>query len=630
MPMHDRRSFWRDERGNFAMMFGLMIVPIFVLFGMGIDYYKSLSYRARLDAAADAAAIATINTAQAYLLANPGATLATVKSVAEPQGLRVYNANAGSAQSASNDYKPDAGATATVILDSIANQTLKAHVTYSGQVATNFGKVIGRNTMLVGDTAKSQLTMSTFLDFYVLVDSSGSMGLPTDDLGQQALSWINQNLMDPTNQPNGLGHPYHDGDSWIGYQNGCSFACHGSSIDAAGVAGAMPSICNPAGGINKVNNIAAPLETYALPQDGSTLYPYQFVLPGSGGIVSTLGFPNGPVFEQSSKGFCGDIGYMLTRNPSIMPSALYTNSGSGAPRFLQLYPQYANSIPLRADAVGGALQNLLATALATETNVTHIANEFRIGIYPFVNDLVEAAPLSYGLNAASTNYKIAGNMATYLDQGINKIATHTGYNFQDAINGVASGNGGNDMGAGGTHFENLWYDLGGTTTGYTSTSSSPGPSANTYGQAKGAISGATILKGSSTGASALTPKGIIFLVTDGAENLQTFVASSGGFNGSTPTKMSQNAAYSSLCDGAKNAGYTMSVLYIPYVPINPVNAAFASNEDGKVNANVPSFPTDLSNCASPGYFYTASSAAAINAAMQAMFNQATQAARLTQ
>jgi hypothetical protein len=86
---------------------------------------------------------------------------------------------------------------------------------------------------------------------------------------------------------------------------------------------------------------------------------------------------------------------------------------------------------------------------------------------------------------------------------------------------------------------------------------------------------------------------------------------------------------STFCDNAKAAGYTVSVLYIPYVPISPPNHAFAGDEDGKVNAIIPSIPSTLQSCASQGFFFTANTNTDIANAMQAMFAQALAAARLT-
>ena len=64
----------------------------------------------------------------------------------------------------------------------------------------------------------------------------------------------------------------------------------------------------------------------------------------------------------------------------------------------------------------------------------------------------------------------------------------------------------------------------------------------------------------------------------------------------------------------KNRGIKISVLYIPYVPINPVNTSFASDEDDYANNNIPNIPASLQGCASPSdssgsYFYNANTPA---------------------
>ena len=234
---------------------------------------------------------------------------------------------------------------------------------------------------------------------------------------------------------------------------------------------------------------------------------------------------------------------------------------------------------LRVDSVGTAVQTLLQTATQTET----LTNQYRIGIYPFIVHAIQAAPLSANFTTANT---VAGNFANYLDQGTT--------------------NGG--MGSGGTHFENLWGDM------------------QPYLQTVG------------TGASASSPQPFIFLVTDGADNNQVYTPSSGSWTGSQPQLPSQT-----FCTNAKNAGYTVAVLYIPYVAIANPNKNFANDEDDKVNAIVTSIPAVLGNsepsiqgCASPGFFFTANpaadsatAAAAINDAVQAMFVMALQQARLT-
>jgi hypothetical protein len=78
----------------------------------------------------------------------------------------------------------------------------------------------------------------------------------------------------------------------------------------------------------------------------------------------------------------------------------------------------------------------------------------------------------------------------------------------------------------------------------------------------------------------------------------------------------------------KNRGIIISVLYIPYQPIqNPTT--FANSEDFDANANIPYIPPVLQNCTSPSFFFTANAPADITSALNAMFNQALKTARIT-
>jgi hypothetical protein len=89
----------------------------------------------------------------------------------------------------------------------------------------------------------------------------------------------------------------------------------------------------------------------------------------------------------------------------------------------------------------------------------------------------------------------------------------------------------------------------------------------------------------------------------------------------------------------KARGITIAVLYIPYQPIQDPSTIF-NDEDGYANTNVGwingsqsgtnYIPPALQSCASPNFFYTASSPAAITADLQAMFQQSLSTAHIAQ
>lgn len=440
------KRLYSDTTATTAVIFALCAIPAIGVVGIGIDYFTALANKARLDTAADAAAIAAIVTAQNYISANaskqsdPTLTSNAI-TAGQAQATKVFYANAGLAST-----HVSAVATSTMQRSS---QTLTATVTYMGAQPTAFGKLFHVPSFALGGKAASSLTMGMYLDFYLALDMSGSMGLPTSTDGQKQLMAINP-------------------DDRSDYPNGCQFACH----------------------------------------------------------------------------FPGNQGYQTARK---------------------------NNITLRVDSVGNAVQNLIQTATSTQT----LQNQYRIGIYPFIVNVYQAAALSANFTQAA---QVAGTLGdTYLDNG-----TSTSI-------GAA-------LGSGGTHFGNMVQQLG------SYLPNSPGD-----------------------GTSASSPKPFVFLVTDGVDNEQTYTASGGWNGGSSP----QQPNITSYCQYAQQKGIMISILYIPYQPIYNPDTSFAGNEDGKVNAVIPSVASNLQNCASPGFFFTANSDSDINAAMQAMFAQAQRAARLT-
>lgn len=222
-------------------------------------------------------------------------------------------------------------------------------------------------------------------------------------------------------------------------------------------------------------------------------------------------------------------------------------------------------IQLRLDAVAYATQQLIATAKNTKT----LTNQFGIGLYPFIRWMQAYQPLTTDLDTVTT---AAAGLTALIDNG----------------NGAAGG-----LGSGGTHFENALTSINSAiaTVGNGSTSTSPMP--------------------------------FVFLVTDGAQDNQ-IQQNNGSWSGSNHA----TTLNTSNCTAIKNRGITLAVLYVPYVPI-PNPTTIWGDEDGYANANIPYIPASLQSCASPGFYFTASSPADITNAMQVMFNMAVKSSHLT-
>ena len=151
-----------------------------------------------------------------------------------------------------------------------------------------------------------------------------------------------------------------------------------------------------------------------------------------------------------------------------------------------------------------------------------------------------------------------------------------------------------------------------------------------------------------TGASSSNALPYVFIVTDGSQDYQT---QSGGSWGSqnwssstnvphqnsatvlptySPNDQTGSANTTDYCRTMKNRGIIVAILYIPYETIQNANSGFANNEDGYANNNIANIPGALQSCASPNFFYTASTPADIQSALLAMFEQAVNTAHITQ
>ena len=57
------RALRDDQRGNVLMIFGFSLIPMVFATGMGIDYARAMTAQTKLNAAADAAALAAVSQA---------------------------------------------------------------------------------------------------------------------------------------------------------------------------------------------------------------------------------------------------------------------------------------------------------------------------------------------------------------------------------------------------------------------------------------------------------------------------------------------------------------------------------------------------------------------------------------
>ena len=197
--LHKLKSVMFDRRGNVAVITGLCALPLFGLMGLAMDYALATATKAKMDVAADAAVTAALTTAQNEISANSGAS-GTALTDGAVRGKAAFLANMGGLSLAGSP-------TISVQTVTRVGQTLTETVTYSLSQTNSFGQLFNTPTTQIVGKSTASATIGSYLDFYLLLDVSGSMGIPSTTAGQTQLASINH-------------------DDQASYPSGCNFACH--------------------------------------------------------------------------------------------------------------------------------------------------------------------------------------------------------------------------------------------------------------------------------------------------------------------------------------------------------------------------------------------------------------------
>jgi Flp pilus assembly protein TadG len=531
------RRFCSDRRGNIAVIFAIACVPLISAFGCAVVYSLATRMKAKLQSAADAAGVASISeNSPGYLAAAAMSGNGSV-AAAVTDANKVFDGNVSTTSGYTNLSR-----TSTVTKTGIK---LTSNVTFSADVPVTFMKILGYQKITVTGSSSSSASFTPYLDFYLTLDVSGSMGLPSTPAEAVRMQNINP-------------------DNYVQYPTGCTLACHFAPRNSA---------CTDNGTQRyKTNNYCMGYVYSRLSQTALAALINQASTPNV--PKQKPGLPTAMLLNLNTAVTPGSPNSLLTGNPSSLPYSLPAatscpTDGTDA------------CIQLRLDAVGYAVNQLLATA----NNKEIVSNQFRIGLYPFIRYLnSNYFPLTSTITGSAIS-NAAANLASLLD-------TNTDPN----------------LGSGGTHIDTALNSIN------------------------------TLITSVGSGSSSTNTLPYVFLVTDGAQDPQVndLAGNWSGSNHATVIASPGSAVNpgTSPCAALRARGIIVSVLYIPYQPINPVNTSFANDEDDYANWNIPNIPASLQGCASPpdaggSYFYTANSPAEINASLQAMFNHSLKIAHIT-
>jgi Flp pilus assembly protein TadG len=191
----------RDESGNVAIITAIMLPVLIAVAGFSMDYSYAAYVKKKLDKAAEAAVIGAVSQSAA----TSGGGYSN-KSWLQSYGTDIFSGNV-SQLSVGNVSK-----NLTVVSNSSNGVT--ANISYSGSVPTLFSGIIGINSIPVSGTATATASPITYINYYIVVDISQSMGI-----GSTATDM--QNLYNRVVS-------YNNGS---GGETGCVFGCH---VKAAG------------------------------------------------------------------------------------------------------------------------------------------------------------------------------------------------------------------------------------------------------------------------------------------------------------------------------------------------------------------------------------------------------------
>ncbi|WP_230481079.1 pilus assembly protein TadG-related protein [Sphingomonas sp. Leaf21] len=168
-PLRAILSLLRQRRGNVMMMFALALPVLTFAIGMGVDYARAMKAQTKLNAVADAAALAAVSK---MAMQAPDA-LATV-----------YAQQFFMLQSAGLTGSGDVTLTGLSIQSPTdANGRRTATVSYVAKSNNAFARILGMNTLTISGRSATTNAIAPDIDFYMLLDVSGSMALPTTSAG---------------------------------------------------------------------------------------------------------------------------------------------------------------------------------------------------------------------------------------------------------------------------------------------------------------------------------------------------------------------------------------------------------------------------------------------------------------
>lgn len=180
-------TFGRDRAATTAVVFAMVLLPLFLAIGIAVDYGNTVRGRDALLSAVDASALFAANALSEGKL-DEAAVVEKTRSMA----IGIFKQNILFAGDPTIDVRI-----------SPTEVTVEARDTFT----TYFLALLGRHSVNVAVSSSANIQTTEHLDFHFLVDSSDSMGLAADGDSRAKLRSVTANAP-------------------ISFRRNCEFACH--------------------------------------------------------------------------------------------------------------------------------------------------------------------------------------------------------------------------------------------------------------------------------------------------------------------------------------------------------------------------------------------------------------------
>ena len=163
------KRFRNSKTGNIAVIFAIALVPVLSFLGSAIDYSRATKVRSKLQSAIDAASVGSVSKTSPAFIAAGSMTVDGPIPAGATDAVAIFNGNMSGVSGFTLN------SVSAVVTKSAG--TVTSTLQFSANVQTEFLGVMGVSTMTVTGTSTSVSTMPLYIDFYLLLDNSPSMGV---------------------------------------------------------------------------------------------------------------------------------------------------------------------------------------------------------------------------------------------------------------------------------------------------------------------------------------------------------------------------------------------------------------------------------------------------------------------